>query len=31
MYILSLYPIFLAIASGATPIGSTGRAPDDNG
>jgi hypothetical protein len=28
---LSLYPNFLAIASGATPIGSTGHVPDDNG
>jgi hypothetical protein len=26
---LSLYPKILAIASGATPIGSTGHAPDD--
>jgi hypothetical protein len=26
---LSLYPKILAIASGATPIGSAGRAPDD--
>jgi hypothetical protein len=26
---LSLYPKISAIASGATPIGSAGRAPDD--
>jgi hypothetical protein len=26
---LSLYPKISGIASGATPIGSTGRAPDD--
>jgi hypothetical protein len=28
IYILSLYPKISAIASGATPIGSAGRAPD---
>jgi hypothetical protein len=29
LFFLSLYPKILAIASGATPIGSSGRAPDD--